>query len=205
VKRVTLLAGLATARAAAAEPPQIAADPPAVVPAVPSQVVVDDPPASEPAAPPLLGFRISFGTLPIDHVRWATYSLAIGAEHPLFCHVRGFGEYEWLWLDRSSMHEHGEGQRIQIGLRHELLGHSWSMLRGFVDGEVGGGMALVSDNVASMRVLPDAFAGLRVGYDLLPHTERSQARTFQTEVLVRAIAIPDGIGWFAGLGMWWGG
>ncbi|HEY1556608.1 MAG TPA: hypothetical protein VGF94_17355 [Kofleriaceae bacterium] len=153
--------------------------------------------------PGMLGFRFAGGTLPVDGARVANESLAIGVEHELACGLRGFGEYEWMWLahDETAL---GDGSRIQLGLRHVIAQKRLSMVRLFVDGEVGGGAALVTD-VGTVHLLPDAFVGARFGYDLLPHTARSPSRTFEPELSVRVLALPGGAAWMVGVGAFWGG
>ena len=149
------------------------------------------------------GFRIGFGTLPIDHQLTSTVSLGLGVEHPVSEHWRVFGDYEWLWLERAQMNEHGDGQRIHVGLRRTLAdGHAWHVLRLFVDGELGGGFTLANDNISGVHELPDALAGLRLGYDM-DAEHRSEAKTLEMEVVVRGIAIPGGIGMMAGVGGLW--
>ena len=118
--------------------------------------------------------------------------------------LRAFGEYEWLWIDRDKA-ALGDGSRVQLGLRHVIVQKSLrSVLRLYIDAEAGGGSALVTDNGA-MHLVPDAFAGARFGYDVLPHTARSPARTVQAELDVRVLAFPGGAGWMVGVGAWWGG
>jgi hypothetical protein len=151
-----------------------------------------------------LGFRIALGALPIDHHTDTTSSIGLGAETALIGGVRGFGEYEWMWLQRDADHVYGDGHRIQLGVREQLAAHEWMSFRFYLDGELGGGFSLVTDNMTGLHQIPDGFVGLRVGYDVLPHTARSPATRFRTEILARAIAIPGGVGWFGGVGMWWG-
>jgi hypothetical protein len=101
--------------------------------------------------------------------------------------------------------EHGSGHRTFIGLRREL--ESKRVSRGFslfLDTEVGGGVALVNDNMTGVEFLPTAFLGLRGGYDFYSRNEDSPSRTFEAEFLLRAIAIQDGIGLLFGVGMFWG-
>jgi hypothetical protein len=168
--------------------------------------IADEP--REPAdARNLFGFRFAFGLLPIDHLPTATYSVGLGVEHPVFGKWRVFGDYEWLWLERQHTDqmagEHGDGQRVQVGVRRRLASkRAWDILRLYVDGELGGGFSLVNDNMTGMHALPDGLAGLRVGYDLAAH-RTSDAKLLEFEVVVRAIAIPGGIGMMGGVGALW--
>ena len=166
---------------------------------------VEDPPEHS-----LLGFRIGLGKLPVDGSPHIAMSLGLGVEHRVFGRWRVFGEYEWLWLERSvpkaiemAPEPHGDGQRLQLGVRHVLVDKRLSDIRLFIDGEAGGGLALVSDSAAGVRVMPDGFAGLRFGYDLYTPRDTSSSNTFEAEFLLRAIAFAGGAGAMFGIGMGW--
>lgn len=163
----------------------------------------------------MLGVRFSIGALPIRHSDTLTMSLGLGVEHPVFKKTRVFGEYEWMWLlQRPDARDlmsptpmpdrHGSGQRAVLGLRRELVGKGRHATRAFIDGELGAGLALTNDNIRGVQMLPTLFTGLRAGYDIYSSTDDSPSRTFEAEFLVRAIAIPEGIGMLGGFGMAWG-
>jgi hypothetical protein len=163
----------------------------------------------------MLGVRFAIGALPIRHADTLTMSLGLGVEHPVFKKTRVFGEYEWMWLtarpdtrDMMSItprpERHGSGHRAMLGLRRELVGKGRHSVRAFIDGELGAGLALTNDNVRGVEMLPTALIGLRAGYDMYSRTDDSPSRTFEAEILVRAIAVPDGIGMLGGFGMAWG-
>ena len=163
----------------------------------------------------MLDMRFGVGALPVAGSAQMTISLGLGIEHPVFKKTRVFGEYEWMWLfdrgsDRTYMlnppppERHGTGQRAMLGLRRELLGKGGHSLRAFLDGEIGGGLALANDNMRGLQTLPSAFAGLRVGYDMYSRVDDSPSRTFEFEMLYRVIAVPDGLGMMFGIGMAWG-
>jgi hypothetical protein len=155
------------------------------------------------------GYRIGIGSLPIDGKETFMFSLGLGIEHPLFGHFRALAEYELVFTEthddpaRMPPPEYGTGHRLHVGLRHVLVDKDVGVLRLWVDGEVGGGLGLFSDNVTAARSFPDAFAGLRIGYDLHAHRS-SPARTFVAELLVRMIVIDRGAGVMGGVGMYWG-
>jgi len=124
-------------------------------------------------------------------------------------------DYEWLWLSRVDERDinsvvprperHGNGHRTSLGLRRELVGKRLgSTVRMFIDGEVGANVALVNDNMTGVAFLPGALGGLRFGYDVYSRSDSSPSRTFEAEVLVRAIAIQHGAGALLGVGMFWG-
>lgn len=163
----------------------------------------------------MLDMRFGIGGLPIAGERETTVSLGLGVEHPVFTKTRVFGEYEWMWLfqgpsTRTDMlnppppERHGTGQRAVLGLRRELLGKGGHSIRAFLDGELGGGLALTNDNMNGFAALPTGFAGLRAGYDVYSRVDNSPSRTFEFELLYRFIAVPDGFGMMFGIGMAWG-
>jgi len=163
----------------------------------------------------MFGFRFSAGALPIDGSHTVVLSVGLGVEHPVFKKTRVFGDYEWLWLSRVDERDinsvvprperHGNGHRTSLGLRRELVGKRLgSTVRMFIDGEVGANVALVNDNMTGVAFLPGALGGLRFGYDVYSRSDSSPSRTFEAEVLVRAIAIQHGAGALLGVGMFWG-
>jgi hypothetical protein len=164
----------------------------------------------------MLGFRTSFGALPLHGTRTSTFSLGLGVEHPVFRKTRVLGEYEWLWLfgDRSGRametiaagaERYGNGHRMSVGLRRELVGVTPGRnLRVFVDAELGGSLALASHNVDGLLFVPAGFIGLRLGYDIYSRSDDSPSSTFEVEMLVRAITIAGGTGVMFGVGMLWG-
>jgi hypothetical protein len=160
--------------------------------------------------PPKLGLRVDFGALPYFGQPAEIFGLGVGVEHPAFCKFRVFGEYEWLFLtsgssttSTSAMPEYsGTGQRAHVGLRHVLVATTWRRaLRLYIDGEIGGGFALTTDNASGTHAVPHALAGLRLGYDIL----MVRSHVFEAEFLVRGIAIDHGAGMMFGVGMLWGG
>jgi hypothetical protein len=162
----------------------------------------------------MLETRFAFGSMPIDDgASSLTVSLGLGVEHPVFKRTRVFGEYEWLWLASTpvdpalmaSEPEHnGSGHRAVLGLRRELAGKGSYATHVFVDGEVGGGLGIVNDSMFGMRMLPTGFVGMRVGWDIYSHKDDSPSRTFEMNLLVRVLAVSDGVGVMTGIGMAWG-
>ena len=205
VKLVALTLVALTAVAAAHPPP-----PDDYVEREPPETVSDPDPAFN-----MFGFRMSAGALPLDGDRTTALSIGLGVEHPVFKKTRVFGEYEWLWLtwiDERALtsmtarpERHGTGHRASFGLRREVLGKNLGRsVRVFIDGEIGGTFALVDDNMHGVSFLPGGLAGLRFGYDVYTRSDESPSRTFEIEMLMRAIAIEGGIGGMMGLGMSWG-
>ena len=156
----------------------------------------------------VFGYRIDGGMLPIDHRATATIAIGLSAEHTVARRVRIFGEYEWLWMFRSQTDtmpaERGDGQQARVGLRVRLASAAWHELDFFLDGELGAGFLLGSDNMTGLQALPDAFAGLRTGYDFhAPSVRQATSSTLACELLLRAVRVPDGTGVIGGLGFSW--
>lgn len=166
----------------------------------------------------MLEMRVGFGTMPIDDgASSLTVALGLGVEHPVFKRTRVFGEYEWLWLSfnpgnqqsgtalMDSEREHnGSGHRAVLGLRRELVGTGRHAMHAFVDGELGGGLAIVNDSMYGLEMLPTGFVGMRAGWDLYSHNDDSPSRTFELTMMLRVLAVSDGVGVMTGLGMAWG-
>jgi hypothetical protein len=163
----------------------------------------------------MFGFRMSAGALPLDGNRATVLSAGLGVEHPVFKKTRVFGEYEWLWvtwIDERAVdtgvirpERHGNGHRASLGFRRELkakdLGRS---VRLFIDGELGGNVALTNDNMSGVGMRPGGLVGMRFGYDVYSGVDSSPSRTFEAEFLVRAIVVEHGAGALVGIGLAWG-
>jgi len=161
----------------------------------------------------MLGTRFGFGTMPIEGASTLTVSLGLGVEHPVFKKTRVFGEYEWLGLASPSVdpaalmteQEHtGSGHRVVLGLRRELVGTGRHSMHAFVDGELGGGLAIANDSMYGLEILPTGFVGMRAGWDIYSRNDDSPSRTFELDMMLRVLALPDGVGVMTGLGMAWG-
>lgn len=161
-----------------------------------------------------LGFGIAFDQVPIAGHRVMQMGIGLAVEHPVFRHWRVFGEYEYLWLteattDQMDVALDGSGHRSSIGLRRQLVGTTLGkVLTLSIDGEVGGGVGIFSDNLTGAHIMPHAFAGLRLGY-VFRAREADDASppgaSFGAAFTFRAIAVEHGIGGMFGLGFAWGG
>jgi hypothetical protein len=153
--------------------------------------------------PTLLGFRFAGGRLPIEHEPMTTLGIALDIDHPMTRTWHAFAEYEYLWLDRDdTTMQHGNGHRVLAGIRHSLVQKGEEHMRSYIDVEGGGGMTIALDSVLGTRSLGTGFAGLRAGFDFF--ADDSPSRVFETELVIRAVFVPDGSGIMAGLGMQWG-
>jgi hypothetical protein len=190
----------------------------AVAAAQPPERIDTDEYVEEPDAPPafnMFGFRLTGGALPIEGDRTTVFSVGLGVEHPVFNKTRMFGEYEWLWMTRLDERaeysvvprpeRHGTGHRASFGLRRELIAKRMGRnVRMFIDAELGGCVALVNDNMSGAAFLPGGFGGMRLGYDIYTGSDSSPSRTFEVELLLRAVTIQHGTGGLFGIGMLWG-
>jgi hypothetical protein len=162
----------------------------------------------------MFGFDATIGPQPRNGQNALAMSLGLGVEHPVFKRTRVFGEYAWVWLqerdndpDRVSAmppDRSANGHRASLGVRRELKAKDGRSLRMFLDGELGGSLALVNDRMAGVELVPAGFVGLRAGYDLYSRRDSSPSRTFETALLFRMNGTPDGVGFTFGLGMFWG-
>jgi len=158
------------------------------------------------------GYRLGFGMLPLaDHPNFV-FSIGLGLDQRLVGKLRFLAEYDWLWTEsrdpdaiaRMAPAEYGDGHRVQLGLRYNMFRTRSFPLRMFVDAELGGGAALVTDNLTGTRFLPTGFTGIRFGYEVRTRNPDSPSHAFIAEFSVRAIAIDHGIGVMGGVGMQWG-
>jgi hypothetical protein len=169
----------------------------------------DEPSSDESPAINMLGFRIGLGQQPLAGTQMSVMSIGLSLEHPVFRPVRVFGEYELVWVGRAddrtmpaAVEQYGDGHRIHTGLRASLVAKRIGGVRLFVDGELGGGFALISDNLTGVHAMPHLLFGVRAGYDL--YARNSPSRRFEAEILVRGIETADGVGAMFGVGMLWG-
>lgn len=178
-------------------------------PPVETVVDVDDAPSFN-----MFGFNMGVGAVPVDGANTLAMSLGLALEHPVFTKTRVAAEYDWLWLIRRSERDytgdaprpdrHATGHRAGLALRRELLAKGGRSARVFIDGELGGSIALTNDNMTGVALTPGVFTGLRLGYDIYTRRDTSPSRMFETAILVRALAVADGIGISMGIGMYWG-
>lgn len=168
----------------------------------------------------MFGFTFAVGGLPIDGTNTRAMSIGLSVEHPVFKKTRVVGEYDFLWLVNRDMTSamraaysdtmvprpdaHGTGHRTSLGLRRELFGSGRRRARAFLDGELGGMLALVDQTATGAQLVPGGFAGVRVGYDLYSRSDDSPSRTFEVGLSLRMIVVPEGAGLTFGLGMFWG-
>lgn len=164
----------------------------------------------------MFGFDMEVGVVPHEGANALAMSIGLAVEHPVFTRTRVFGEYDWLWISPRDTgtramvgmsprpERHASGHRASLGLRRELKAKGGGHMRLFIDGELGGGVALVNDSMAGATLAPSGFVGLRLGYDLYSRRDSSPSRMFETAIVLRAVGVRDGVGIVFGLGMYWG-
>jgi hypothetical protein len=103
--------------------------------------------------------------------------------------------YHWRWTERTLTEmtsTPGSAQAIDLGVRRRLTAsHRFEPLTLFVDGEAGIGAELATDDRGS-RAVPEAYAGLRFGYQLTELHSSTPQRGFDFDFAARAIAIDHG-------------
>jgi hypothetical protein len=191
-------------------PVEIIVEPPPVRPVRPVVRRVKKAYDETPPTPSKLGFRIGLGPIPLHEHRLMVVGLGLAVEHHLAGKWRILGEYEYVWLSDMDS-ERGDdlahnGHRFHTGLRRVLADATLKqVLRFYVDGELGGGL-MTASVPSSLRmdaaVLPHAFAGIRFGYNFIQKDNKA-SRSWDAEFLLRAIAVPDGVGLAFGIGMAW--
>jgi hypothetical protein len=114
--------------------------------------------------------------------------------------------YHWRWTERTLTEmtsAPGTAQAIDLGVRRRLVAsRRFDPLTLFVDGEAGVGAELATDDRGS-RTVPEAYAGLRFGYQLAEQRGPTPQRAFDFDFAARAIAIDDGIGGMFVMTMAW--
>lgn len=172
----------------------------------------EDEPEDPPTHDRLLGFRIGGGVMPYKGQDLTTASLALAVEQRVYGHWRIAGEYEYLWIgtaeDEGVDRADGNGHRASLVIRRALASSRKlaGFLRFYADLELGGGLVLATEPMTGTIAQPQAFVGLRVGYDFIELRRGTRAsRVWEPELLVRAIAMPDQeVGYLFAIGMSWG-
>jgi len=115
------------------------------------------------------------------------------------------GEYAYVWIgdrdDHAMQPLSGDGQRLQLAVRHRLVAGTLAGIVMFADADAGGGVMATDDTARGVQVSPDAFVGMRVGYRL----GRAGSEVWDTELLARVVQLAHGerAAVFA-VGMAWG-
>ena len=103
--------------------------------------------------------------------------------------------YHWRWTERTLTEmtsAPGSAQAIDLGVRRRLASSiRFSPLTLFVDGEAGAGAELATDDRGS-RTMPEAYIGLRFGYQLTESQSATPQRGFDFDFAARAVAIDHG-------------
>jgi hypothetical protein len=118
-------------------------------------------------------------------------------------------EYEWMWLnvippDDAMMEDQivsGMGHRANLGLRRTFEEKRFEEIRFYADLEIGGGIGMYEGGFEN-HVEPHGFVGIRGGYTI---RTRGSGTSLETEILVRATVVDQGVGIGGGLGFYWGG
>lgn len=160
-----------------------------------------------------VGFRFGGGVAPIAHELMSMFGIALAVERPITRRWQWLAEYEHLWLIprqtrnaqmRGESAIDGSGHRAHLGLRVTLASKQIRVLRLFIDGEAGGGATLAARD-GDLHLGPHAFAGIRLGYEFSSERRATRAsKTWEPNLALRMLAVPNGLGFFGGLAMYWG-
>jgi hypothetical protein len=154
------------------------------------------------AGTPMVALRIGIGREPLAGDRRTVFTdgLQIGAA--IGAGFRIAGELDLAYLlgdEHAAMDTRGFGVRGGLVVRHGLA-HTRMF---YADAEAGVGAIVGHDSRFGTLSRPEAFAGLRVGYDMTGSGSRS--RIFEAAFDFRLVETADGLGWIAGVGIGWGG
>lgn len=159
-------------------------------------------PEPEPEAPStsMLSLHLEVGREPVPGGRRTVFTdgLELSGGLPAGFRIAGEAALAYAFSDTdAAMDTRGVGAYGSVALRHHLAS-KWIC---YVDAEAGVGGLVLHDSRLGRLERPDAFVGLRAGYDA-PGTHH---RTFEGNFDVRLVATPDGLGWLFGVAMGWGG
>ena len=152
-------------------------------------------PAHDDAAFNMLSLDTSLGAVQAERMS----SIGIAVEHPVWRTLRVVAGYDWVWLGD------GSGHRTTLGVRRELIGMSNYHSHGFIDGELGASLAMLTPpEMGGVELLPAGFVGVRFGWDLYSGRDESPSQMFETAIAVRVLALERGAGVTGGLTFAWG-
>lgn len=160
-----------------------------------------------------VGFRFGGGVAPIAHELMPMFGVALAVERQITRRLQWLAEYEHLWLlPRQTLNARmrgessldGSGHRANLGLRITLASKQIRFLRLFVDGEAGGGATLAARD-DGVHLSPHTFTGIRLGYEFSSQRRETRAsKSWEPNLALRMLVVPNGLGFFGGIAMYWG-
>jgi hypothetical protein len=165
----------------------------------------DGPAMREKSGASMMGLDLEYGWIHVHDTKRFVFSdgLSAGVSLPWRLHVSGELAVEYLFpLDGSKDNRDsssGWGLRGGVGVRRTL----GTAMVFYADAEAGAGVTGAIDPQLGDVVVPDVYAGLRVGYDM--GTRDPGARAFEAGFDARVVATPDGTSLMFGVGLGWGG
>ncbi len=161
----------------------------------------DGPTLRDRAGATMLGLRIGIGREPLAGDRRTVVTDGLQLSAALGAGFRVAGELDLAFLfgdEHAAMDTRGFGVRGGLALRHGIA-HTRLF---YADAEAGIAAIVGHDSRLGALARPEAFAGLRVGYDMT--ASHSRSRIFEAAFDFRLVETADGLGWIAGVGMGWG-
>jgi hypothetical protein len=159
---------------------------------------------AEPDHDPIaLGVRDTFQSITLGHDKRYAGTIGVTLAHTLGGSFRGALELDGILTFQAGNADvardaHGFGARAQLAVRTQIgrkaLDEDFVL---YADLELGGGVAAVRDTMLGDHLVPDAFVGLRGGYTI------QMTSRWETELLLRLIAMPDGESYMFGVGFQW--
>jgi hypothetical protein len=149
-----------------------------------------------------LGLRLGVGREPLAGDRRTVFTDGLQLSAAIGAGFRVAGELDLAFLfgdEHAAMDTRGFGVGGGLALRHVLARKAMF----YVDAEAGVGAIVGHDSRLGTLERPEAFGGLRAGYDMTGSGSRS--RIFEAAFDFRLVETADGLGWIAGVGMSWGG
>jgi hypothetical protein len=170
-----------------------------------AEVGVTDDPDLDAGLANKLGFHMGGGSLPLG-TPFESKVIGVELEHPLIGHLRGFADYSYVSVLEDVEPARvspvvGDGDRLSIGVRHEIIGKTWEHLfRLALDAELGGGVQWTNDGATHDATLPLGLAGIHACWAILAFETSSETLILEPYLDVRAIVIDRGAGLEISLG-----
>lgn len=170
-----------------------------------ADVMREGPDMREKPGASMMGLDLEYGWIHVQGTERFVFSdgLSYGVSLPWRLHVQGDLAVQFLSpLDGShSDQDNGSGFGLRPGVMVRRTLGTASVF--YADAEAGAGVLGAIDPELGHIVVPDVFAGLRVGYDM--GTRSPGARAFEAGFDARIVQTPDGTSFLFGVGMGWGG
>lgn len=156
-----------------------------------------------------LGSRIGTSVFSIGGTPMLASEVSLTIDRSLFGEWRVVGEYEFLFFGRRDFDAYEDlgvaalpytGHRVHAGVRRQFAQQSWLDGRVRVVAELDAGIGAMCGQGERRAIgAPHVYAGLRAAFAV-----DSGDQLWEYEVIVRGLALPDGVGALLGIGLVWG-